>query len=220
VNARARNRLIGVTVIVLAIIAAIFFSLSSGSSAYYKTVAEISKDPSLVGKKVQVGGPVVADSWDKKTHPMRFAITDKGGSAKLQVVYNGNVPNTFGNGVEAIVTGDLKTGGVVNATELVTKCPEKKESGATALTVDKLLGSKSQLAGVPLKVTGVLTAGSLKAAGTNPRFTIQTANGSATLSVAFDGGIPAGFTDGVAVVLGGNLDPNGVFDATSVALSK
>ena len=219
-NARARNRLIGVTVIVLAIIAAIFFSLNGGQSAYYKTVAETVKDPTLVGKKIQVGGPVVQGSWDKKTHPMNFAISDEKGTAQLKVVYNGNVPNTFGDGVEAIVTGDLKPGGVIQATELVTKCPEKKESGTSAMTVDKLVGAQKNLVGVPLKVTGVVVAGSLKPAGTEPRFAIQTKDGASKIDVVFDSATPAGFADGVAVVVGGSVDASGVLDATSVALSK
>ncbi|HEY3316862.1 MAG TPA: cytochrome c maturation protein CcmE [Coriobacteriia bacterium] len=226
-NKRARNRLIGVTAIILAIIAAFFFASSGGKSgpAYYKTVTEIANsNGSLVGTNVTVGGPVVAGSWDKKTHPMRFSISDdkdKSSKATLKVVYNGAVPNTFGDGVVAIVDGTLTKDGTVEATALQTKCPEKSASRAGAITVGGLLAAQKQLAGLPVKVSGAVVANSLVPPGSEVRFAIQGKEATATLKVKFDGAPPAGFKDGAQVVLGGSLDASGgVFDATSVSLSK
>jgi cytochrome c-type biogenesis protein CcmE len=224
VNKRARNRLIGVTAIILVIIAAIFAATVGGTGAYYKTVAEISKDPSLVGKRVQVGGAVVENSWDKKTRPMKFAIRDQGaaGGPELLVVYNGNVPNTFGNGVTAIVTGDLSKIDTIDASELVVKCPEKDAvSRQTAMKVDALVQKKATLTGKPVQVVGFVVSGSLTAPGEAERFSIQTTKTSGpTLKVKFDGAVPAGFGDGTEVALGGQLDTDGFFDATSVSLVK
>lgn len=221
-NKRARNRLIGVTVIVLVLIAAVFFGLNKNAGAYYKTVSEIAKDPSLVGKRVQVGGPVVSGSWDTKTRPMKFAIQDENatGGPTLNVVYRGAVPNTFGDGVVAIVTGELKAGNVVDATELVTKCPEKGPiDRSKALALSDLLAKKATLTGKPVQVVGFVKAGTFVPAGSAERFKAQTAPaGGESVSVKFDGAVPDGFKDGVEVALGGALGTNGVFDATSVSL--
>lgn len=223
-NSRARNRLIGVTAIILIVIAAIFFGSNRNAGAYYKTVAEIAKDQSLVGKQVYVGGPVVQGSWDKKTRPMTFSIAETitpGVGPQLKVVYNGSVPQTFGDGIKAIVKGQLGKDGVVTATELTTKCPEKTEESRGAMTVDALEKSAAQIAGVPLGVTGFVVPGSLVGAdASGPRFYIQTKDGKAKAPVAFGGGMPAGFTDGVQVVVRGVVDASGTLTATSVALSK
>jgi cytochrome c-type biogenesis protein CcmE len=224
VNKRARNRLIGVTVIVLAIIAAIFFGLNPNGPAYFKTVSEIAKDPSLVGKRVQVGGPVVSGSWDTKTRPMKFAIQDENatGGPTLKVVYAGAVPNTFGDGVVAIVTGQLKAGNVLDATELVTKCPEKGSVDRTkAMALTDLLAKKTTLTGKPVQVVGFVAAGSFVPPGSDVRFKAQTAPaGGDSMPVKFDGAVPVGFKDGIEVALGGALSPSGVFNATSVSLVK
>jgi cytochrome c-type biogenesis protein CcmE len=227
VNSRARNRLIGVTAIILIVIAAIFFGSNRNAGAYYKTVAEIAKDQSLVGRQVYVGGPVVQGSWDKKTRPMTFSIVDTVGPTgaavgpQLKVVYGGNIPQTFGDGVVAIVKGQLGQDGVVTATELTTKCPEKTEESRGAMTVDALEKSAAQIAGVPLGVTGFVVPGSLVGAdASGPRFYIQTKDGKAKAAVVFSGGTPAGFKDGMQVVVNGVVDASGTLTATSVALSK
>lgn len=229
-NKRARNRLIGVTAIILVIVAAIFASMSAGTGAKsYSTVAEIRNDAGAVGKRITVGGTVVPGSWDKgSTDKMRFAIADgdkegniKDPSVKLDVVYSGTMPATFGDKVTAIVIGELKPGGVLESNEpMLVKCPEKKESGTAATTVDNLLKSKDKLAGLPLRVKGFIVAASIKPVGTTPRLEIQTADGSVKLPVLYTGGIPDGVKDGADVVLGGAIDKEGVFDATSIALTK
>jgi cytochrome c-type biogenesis protein CcmE len=164
----------------------------------------------------------VPNSWDKKTHPMRFSISDdkdKTSKATLKIVYNGAVPNTFGNDIVAIVTGKLTADGTIEAKELQTKCPEKKEKGTSATTVDKLAGAKGEIVGVPLKVKGFVTAGSLAPVGDGPRFSMQTKDGSAKIQVKFDGATPAGFADNAEIVVGGSLDASGILDATSVAIA-
>lgn len=226
-NSRARNRLIGVTGIILIVIAAIFFGSNRNAGAYYKTVAEISKDPSLVGKQVYVGGPVVQGSWNKKTRPMTFSIVDttspSGGPVgpQLKVIYGGNIPQTFGDGVTAIVKGQLGSDGVVNATELTTKCPEKSEESRGAMTVDSVEKLAKDIANKPLGVAGVVVPGSLVGAdASGPRFYIQTKDGKVKAPVVFAGGMPAGFADGAPIVVNGVVDASGTLTATSVALSK
>lgn len=226
-NSRARNRLIGVTGIILIVIAAIFFGSNRNSGAYYATVAQIAKDPGLVGKQVSVGGPVVQGSWNKKTRPMTFSIVDTTTASgapvgpQLKVVYDGQIPETFGDGITAIVDGQLGKDGVVTATTLTTKCPTKDESSRGAMTVDALEKNAKQIVGVPLGVTGFVVPGSLVGAdASGPRFYIQTKDGKVKAAVVFSGATPAGFKDGVQLVVNGVVDASGTITATSVALSK
>lgn len=221
-NKRAQMRLIGVTAIILIIVAAIFFGLSSGEGAYFKTVEEVSQDSSLVGERVKVGGAVVAGSWNKESNPMRFEIRDEndktGKGPALKVVYAGSVPSTFGDGVVAIVTGELKPDGTIEAGEMITKCPSKYESASGAMPVASLTeGSSAE----NLTVTGYVKPGTIVAPGGAERFVIaETADGSGkAFSVVWEGALPSGMTDGSQVVIKGELK-DGVFTATSVAIAQ
>ena len=229
-NKRARNRLIGVTAIILIAIAAIIFGTTSmGGASKNTTVAIAATDASLVGKYVQVAGNVVADSWDKKTNPMKFAIADEKAGADaptIKVVYNGTVPTTFGNGTPTIVTGKLTTDTLtadktIDASTLITKCPSKYQSATGALPVADLIAKKATVTGQPSEVTGYVVVGSVKAAGEPVRFVIgATPTGGPTLPIHFEAGLPQGITDGAKVVIGGSLGNDGTYTATSVALDS
>jgi cytochrome c-type biogenesis protein CcmE len=229
VNKRARNRLIGVTAIILIAVGAIIYGTSTGpgGGSYAKSVADVVKDQTLVGKRIQVTGPVVAASWNKKTNPMVFAISDAtaGESAgTLKVSYNGGVPTTFGDGTVAIITGTLGKDGTVKADTLLTKCPTKYESAAktaSALTVDALLAEKAKVIDKPTEVSGYIVAGSVKDATAPVRFLIATKPGSAAeLPIVWDKALSAEFKDGANVLIRGNLSVDGKYTATNVAISK
>lgn len=226
-NKRARNRLIGVTAIIIIAIGAIVFGMGGG--AYQKSVAEVVEDKTLVEKRVKVSGEVVEGSWNKSTSPMRFEIREKPAEGKqpdpdaptLKVVYDGQAPNTFGDKVTAIVTGVLKADGTLEATEMMTQCPSKYESAASASkaeTVESLLGN-SKVVGKPSRVKAFIAEGSIAEPGADIRFTLRSASGK-ELPVKYDGGMPDGVKDGAEVVLGGTLGTDGVYDATSIAIVK
>lgn len=218
-NKRARNRLIGVTVIILGVAAAVFFGSGANVGAYSKSVDEAVNDASLVGKRIKVSGSVVAGSWDKKTNPMRFKIRSEGksGGPELAVVYTGAAPNTFGNDTVAIVTGELQSDGVMKADDMITKCPSKYTSGTGAITVTEL--HKATAKGQPIKVVGYLKAGSLKADGqAQERFVLaSSASGGEEVRVQFEGTMPAGTADGVQLVVGGEYISADLVVATEVA---
>jgi len=225
VNKRARTRLIGVTAIILIAIAAIILGAGSKQGAYYKTVTDVAEDKSLVGERVRVGGAVVAGSWDKNSNPMRFAIREEGDESAdgptINVVYNGTVPSTFGDGVVAIITGQLDANGTIESDDMITKCPSKYQSATGALSVTDLVGGGEDLSGKSVKVQGYVV-GEINPPGGEVRFVISSgADGSGkTLKVYTDGAIPDGMVEGKQVVLGGSLDDAGVFDAVSVSLSE
>lgn len=219
VNKRARNRLIGVTILILVIAVPLLYTLMMSGGSYEKTVSDVASDTSIVGTRVRVTGTVVGGSWDKKTNPMNFRIRGEGSTSgpEVKVVYNGSAPNTFGNDTVAILTGTVTEAGVVEANEMLTKCPSKYATKSDAAKISVLLTSPPDS---PIRVTGFLKPGSLKDAGAAERFTF-TANADGTgdtVSVAFEGSMPAGTKDGAELVVFGKME-NGTFVATEVALA-
>jgi cytochrome c-type biogenesis protein CcmE len=218
-NNRARNRLMGVTAIIIVIAAAVFFSGILGGSAYSKTVKEVASDKTLVDKRVRVTGSVVAGSWDKRTNPMVFSIRSEGATSgpEIKVIYSGAAPNTFGNDTVAIVTGTLQGDRSLKADDMITKCPSKYQSKSGADDVTTLLKEPT---GVPIMAHGFLKNGTLKDAGAAVRFYLATtATGGDEVPVKFEGAMPDGTKDGVQLVVEGKLQ-SGTFVATQVSISK
>jgi len=225
VNKRARNRLIGVTAIILIVIAAALYGLKP-SVAAYETVTQIAKGGAKAGSQVKVGGAVVAGSWNKQSNPMVFTIREESDTAgtgpTLKVVYSGAAPNTFGDGVVAIVTGKLGSDGVVQATDMITKCPSKYESAVGAIPVAELSAGLSLVGKSGMQVTGYIKPGSLGPANATQRFVVaEKPDGTGkSVAVKFTGALPDTIKDGVQVIVTGTLQTADTFDATAVALSQ
>lgn len=206
----------GIIVIVLVVILAVVGGSGAAKSA---TVAD-----AVAGKyadqKIQVTGNVVENSYATNDNVLTFAIYDKDGNPaeQLNVRYEGGVSATFGNDVTAICTGKINDAGVLECSELVTKCPSKYENADSALTVEQLLGYGESVYGNVVKVAGSVGAGSLKAAGQGDRFILVDAETGDSMPVVFEGALSDGIADGSAVVLTGSLGADGKFAATDVAL--
>lgn len=224
-NKRAKQRLIGVTILIFVAIGALIGLTRLGNAtATPVTIADVVSDGSLVGKQVEVTGQVVAGSWISGSKPFVFEIEDAEAddSGRIRVVWDDVVPGSFGDGTTATVTGTIAEDGSVDAKYLVTKCPSKYESATGALTVNDVINRADELAGAAtLKVTGYVVAGSIKGAGAPVRFQIADDTGDATaLDVAFGGGLPDELTDGSKVVITGSLEDDGVFQCAEVALDQ
>jgi cytochrome c-type biogenesis protein CcmE len=219
-NKRARNRLIGVTAIILIVAAVLLVTLLPSGGSYEQKVADIAKDAKLVGTRVKVTGAVVSGSWDKKTNPMVFKIREQGSTTgpEVKVVYNGSAPNTFGSDTIAILTGTVTKQGEIDANEMLTKCPSKYETKSDAATVEQLLAAPGD---TPIRVTGFLVPGSLKDASSAERFVLAgAADGSGkSVPVTFSGTMPDGTKDGTELVVFGKLE-SGTFVATDVSVAK
>lgn len=124
-EARSRNRLIIVTAIVLVLLGILLYRSTTGSLSYFKTVSELKKDSGLIGKSVKVGGEVVKDSIKQGEGEIEFTLTDE--KDTINVVYDGSMPSTFGEGVQVIAEGKYVSENEIEASSLVTKCPSKYE---------------------------------------------------------------------------------------------
>ncbi len=128
VDSKSKVRLAVVTVFLLGIIAVMVWQSSSSPAnySYFKKIGEVTKDDSLIGKSVRVGGEVLKDSVVQKGSKYTFKIHDK--DQQLQVTYSGQMPSTFGAGVTAIVEGTLVSKDMLQAKSIVTQCPSKYKS--------------------------------------------------------------------------------------------
>lgn len=217
-KAKAKRRL-AVVLGIIAVVVVVLAAFGAGTSAKTTTVAQAAKGSAGSGK-IQVTGTVADNSYTIDGDVLTFSMYDPDGdqSVQLKVRYDKGVSATFGNGVQAICTGRMGSDGVLECSELVTKCPSKYESATDALSVARLVAYGSDVVDKPIKVTGNVQAGTLASAGNDVRLVIEDADGTSSMPVAYDGALPDDVTDGTALVLTGSLDSAGTFQATDVAL--
>lgn len=218
-NAKMKKRMIAVSGVIVIVLILVLAFVGGNTAATTMSIAEAAENPQA-GQKVQVSGNVVQDSFSTSNDVLTFKIYDPEGdpATQLEVRYDGAASSTFGNDVTAICTGKINDAGVLECSELVTKCPSKYENADSALTVEQLLGYGESVYGNVVKVAGSVGAASLKAAGQGDRFILVDAETSDSMPVVFEGALSDGIADGSAVVLTGSLGADGKFAATDVAL--
>ena len=92
----------------------------------YKFVSNITTNPDrYINKQVQVVGVVVPGSvvWVPRT--LKFEITD--GDSKIGVIYNGDPPAAFKEGLRVVTIGTLLSPNQFQAAKILTQCPSKYE---------------------------------------------------------------------------------------------
>ena len=212
-NAKTKRRMVVVTGIIVIVLVVILAVVGGTSSAKTVSVAEAATG-SYADQKIQVSGNVVENSFATEGNVLTFDIYDPNGdiTQQLRVRFEGGVSATFGNDVTAICTGKVGEDGVLNASELVTKCPSKYENATNALTVSQLTGYGDEVVDKPVKV------GTLKAAGEGDRFVLVDPENGEELAVEFNDAISEEVKDGSSLVLTGSMNAQGKFSATEVAL--
>lgn len=218
-NAKMKKRMIAVSGVIIIVLILVLAFVGGNTAATTMSIAEAAENPQA-GQKVQVSGNVVQDSFSTSNDVLTFKIYDPEGdpATQLEVRYDGAASSTFGNDVTAICAGKINDAGVLECSELVTKCPSKYENADSALTVEQLLGYGESVYGNVVKVAGSVGAGSLKAAGQGDRFILVDAETGEAMPVVFEGALSDEVSDGSAVVLTGSLGADGKFAATDVAL--
>jgi cytochrome c-type biogenesis protein CcmE len=218
-NKQLKKRLIIVTLII--VVVSVITLAYVGSSGVSKVVSVAqARTGEFADQRVQISGTVVDNSFTTTNSSLTFAMydADRDASEVLNVVYNGPVSTTFGNGIVAICTGKLDANGILQATELITKCPSKYESAEGSVTALYLNENAARMVGQDVKLAGYIKTGSLAAAQSAERFIVYSQG--AEVRVAFAGALPDAVVDEAAVVVSGALDASGLFVATDVALEK
>lgn len=219
-NSRLKKRVIAVSGIVIIALILVLAIVGGGTAAKTVSVSQAVNEFSY-DQKIQVSGNVVPNSFSTSGNVLTFKIYDPEGSAseQLTVEYKGSASSTFGNDVTAICTGRIGENGVLDCSELVTKCPSKYEDAEGALTLTQLFDYGNDVVNKMVKVSGVVEAGTLVAAGSGDRFVLVNPDDPAVhMPVLYEGALSDEVSDGSALVLTGTLDSNGKFNATDVAL--
>jgi cytochrome c-type biogenesis protein CcmE len=115
--------------IVLALSGLMYTTLSEGTE-YYKHVDEVMGDPAAWhGKKLQLHGFVVDKSIERKRHSLDYRFKVHSNGQVVQATYSGIVPDTFKDGSEVVLKGELGPHGFSVAPDgVMAKCPSKYEA--------------------------------------------------------------------------------------------
>ena len=131
-NRKSRTRLLVATgfIVVVFVIGIVFLVEREG--AYYRQVSQLTTGQ-YNGKNVQVGGKVLNGTIKRDGNGIHFTIQDLTGKTNtVNVVYAGQMPNTFSSGVDVVVEGKYAAGDdTITANQLQTKCPSKYKAQAT-----------------------------------------------------------------------------------------
>jgi len=112
-------------IVIVALMAVGYFALVSGSVPY----EDIARAEQL-GKTVQIVGSWVKEkgsSYDEKNNIFRFTMKDDQ-DREIPVELLGAKPNNFEIAISVVVKGRVENG-TMKASNVLTKCPSKYESG-------------------------------------------------------------------------------------------
>ncbi len=124
--------IIGAAVIVGAVVWLAFTGFNQ-SKSYYKTVDELmamkQSDPAEVyNLRLKVAGQVVKGSIDRHGRSLQFKIEQKGVEVPVNYVGDETLPDTFVDGVQAVVEGKYAPSGVFQADKIQAKCASKYQA--------------------------------------------------------------------------------------------
>ncbi|MDD5541982.1 MAG: cytochrome c maturation protein CcmE [Acidobacteriia bacterium] len=125
---KGKGKFIAGAVIIVAAIAWLAFSGFNESKSYYKTVDELMamKDPHNV--RLKVAGDVVKGTIDRQGRHLSFKIQQKGIIVPVNYVGDETLPDTFVDGVQAVVEGTYDQAGVFQADKIQAKCASKYQA--------------------------------------------------------------------------------------------
>ena len=122
--------------ILLALGGLMYTTLSEGTE-YYKHVDEVMVEPEAwYGKKLQLHGHVVDGSIERRPNSLDYRFQVQANGQVVRATYTGVVPDTFRDGSEVVIKGELSEAGFsVSPNGVMAKCPSKYEpAGVTATT--------------------------------------------------------------------------------------
>lgn len=122
-------------VLVTALSGLMYTTLREGTE-YYKHVDEVMADPAAWhGKRLQLHGFVVEKSIERRRDSLDYRFRIQSNGHVVQATYTGVVPDTFKDGSEVVVKGQLGPDGFrVDPNGVMAKCPSKYEAKGPAGT--------------------------------------------------------------------------------------
>jgi cytochrome c-type biogenesis protein CcmE len=103
-------------------------SLNLGEADYAFKIRDLPKEGSILEKRLNLKGRIVAGSIDKSTSAVRFVLEDGGKTLPVRYVGKAPLPDLFKDHAEAQVTGSFAADGCFEAEGLQAKCASKYEA--------------------------------------------------------------------------------------------
>ena len=116
-----------VVIILIALSAGLAYdSLSNYVNPYLSVAEVVSKGSQYQGKSLQVMGEIEANSLQRSDDgSIGFTLID--GSASIGVSYRGVPPQNLEQGNDIVVVGSITEAGLIEASQIMVKCPSKYE---------------------------------------------------------------------------------------------
>jgi cytochrome c-type biogenesis protein CcmE len=132
-KARTIKIAVSAAVLVLGLSGLMYTSLSEGTE-YYKHVDEVMADPAAwQGKRLQLHGFVVDKSIMQKPNTLEYLFNVQTNGKVVSARYTGVMPDTFKDGSEVVLKGQLGPNGfLVDRNGVMAKCPSKYEANRPA----------------------------------------------------------------------------------------
>ncbi len=117
--------------VLAAALGGLFYSTLAEGTEYYVHVDEVMNDPSAwQGKRLQLHGYVVDKSIFVKPQTLEYVFQIQNKGAVVPASYTGIVPDTFKDGSEVVLKGQLGPKGFeVEPNGVMAKCPSKYVAG-------------------------------------------------------------------------------------------
>jgi cytochrome c-type biogenesis protein CcmE len=129
VHMNARHKfLIGSGIIIATLLALAYVGFTQ-SKTYYHTITELStlQGPSL-HQRMRVSGNVRAGSIEHLSGRVDFVLTEQGKDLPVSYVGRDPLPDTFKDGAQALVEGNMKPDNHFEAQQVQAKCASKYEA--------------------------------------------------------------------------------------------
>jgi cytochrome c-type biogenesis protein CcmE len=116
--------LIGTSVGVLAVAAALVLGALRDSIVFFNSPTDVAEKSVPPGARIRIGGLVKPGSLERGDNlQVRFAVTD--GKSDISVHYQGIVPDLFREGQGVVAEGKLEPGGTLAADTVLAKHDER-----------------------------------------------------------------------------------------------
>jgi cytochrome c-type biogenesis protein CcmE len=125
---KKKKFLIGGIIILIAIGSLAFMWFRNSATYYYSVADAINRGTTLQGQTIRLAGQVAPGSVmrDDSTGVMDFKLVDTTNAADVvTITYKGGVPDSFKEGNDAVVEGQLSSMKTFDATQIIVKCPSK-----------------------------------------------------------------------------------------------
>lgn len=125
--------MIATTLVLITAFVGLLYVTTQAEVAYYMHVDEVLAEPERwSGKNLQVHGFVVPGSRLVKPNTLDYRFKVEHNGAVIDAEYTGIVPDTFQDGSEVVISGQLSPHGfTVKPNGVMAKCPSKYEPKPT-----------------------------------------------------------------------------------------